>query len=118
MLTSNNKHLIRDILLLFIAGNLSYILDISTSKNLYKNCISFAPQTFILLHHYKIKKVPLIHIRIPDGSWIKSANHYKIENGTLYADLIKHDTSVNATYIEIDYNFKYSNENGEFKKCI
>lgn len=52
MLTCNNKHFIRDILLLFIAGNLSYILDLSTSKNLYKNCMSLAPQTFILLHHY------------------------------------------------------------------
>ena len=87
--------------------------DINTSK-----VIDEDDNSLILLHHYKIKKVPLIHIRIPDGSWIKSANHYKIENGTLYADLIKHDTSVNATYIEIDYNFKYSNENGEFKKCI
>jgi hypothetical protein len=52
MLTSNNQHLKRDILLLFLAGNLSYILDIATSQNLYKNCMTIAPQTFLLLHHY------------------------------------------------------------------
>lgn len=52
MLTSNNQHLKRDIILLFIAGNLSYFLDLSTSKNLYKNCMTLAPQVFILLHHY------------------------------------------------------------------
>lgn len=84
--------------------------DINTSK-----VIDEDDNTLILLHHYKNKKVPIVHLRIPDGSWIKSANHYKIENGVLFADLINHDNNINTTSIEIDYNFKYSNENGEFK---
>jgi hypothetical protein len=52
MLTSNNKNFIRDITLLIIGGTCSYILDLTTSKNLYKNCMTLAPQIFILFHHY------------------------------------------------------------------
>jgi len=85
--------------------------DINTSK-----VIDEDDNSLILLHHYKNKKVPMIHKKIPDGSWIKSAKHYKIINGTLHADLVRCDNSINSTTIEIDYNFKYSNENGEFNK--
>jgi hypothetical protein len=84
--------------------------DMNTSK-----VIDEDDNSLILLHHYKHKKIPLLHIKIPDGSWIKSAKHYKIENKTLYADLVRCDNSINSTSIEIDYNFKYLNDNGKFK---
>ena len=52
MLTSNNNNFKRDIIVLTVAGTLSYILDITTSKDLYKNCMTTGPQVFISFHHY------------------------------------------------------------------
>ncbi len=53
---------------------------------------------------------------LPLGSWINSAKNYRVENGILYADLLKENGSLNSSLIKINPNEKYMNKNGEFQK--
>jgi hypothetical protein len=51
MLLASTKNFKRDASILLLAGILEYIIDYSTSKDLYKDCKNLKAQSFILMHH-------------------------------------------------------------------
>ncbi len=51
MLTASTKNFKRDASILLIIGILEYIVDFTTSKDLYKDCKNLKAQSFILFHH-------------------------------------------------------------------
>lgn len=51
MLTASTKNFKRDASILLLIGVLEYIVDFTTSGDLYKNCKNLKAQSFILFHH-------------------------------------------------------------------
>ena len=49
--TSDNKNAKRDLLLIFLAGTVSYVLDVYTARDKYSLCATPKPQLSLFAHH-------------------------------------------------------------------